>query len=93
VAQHALCNVIAPFLSGASFAIATPAGWVRARIGVPISTKMAEAMRTHLGGRVYCLKADIRKYFASIDHEILMRLISRVLKDERVLANVQRDNR
>src|SRR3989344_564998 len=33
----------------------------------------------------YVLKADIKHYFPSVDHEVLMRLIKRKIDDERVL--------
>ncbi len=35
--------------------------------------------------KVYVLKCDVRKYFASIDHETLLRLIETQVKDERIL--------
>jgi retron-type reverse transcriptase len=34
---------------------------------------------------VYCLKCDISKYFDSIDHEVLMSLIERKIKDPKLL--------
>lgn len=34
--------------------------------------------------KVYALKCDVRKYFASIDHEILMQLIERRVQDEQI---------
>lgn len=37
-------------------------------------------------GRIYVLKADISKFFASIDHEILKRLIRKRIADPRMLA-------
>lgn len=36
-------------------------------------------------GRVYVLKADISKYFYSIDHDILMRIVARTIGDPDVL--------
>ena len=35
--------------------------------------------------KVYCLKCDIHHYFASIDHDVLKRLIRRRIGDERTL--------
>ena len=37
----------------------------------------------YVGG--YALKADIKKYFESVDHEILLRIIREKVKDENVL--------
>jgi len=45
---------------------------------------LGECLRTH--GRIYVLKADIRKYFASIDHHHAKRLIRRAVKCPRTLA-------
>ena len=39
--------------------------------------------------KVYVLKCDVRRYFASIDHEILLRLIERRVYDERVLELIR----
>lgn len=37
-------------------------------------------------GTKYCLKLDIRKYYPSIDHEILKEIVRRKIKDERLLV-------
>ena len=39
--------------------------------------------------KVYVLKCDVRKYFASIDHEILLRLIARRVTDDIVLELIR----
>lgn len=39
--------------------------------------------------KVYVLKCDVRKYFASIDHEILLRLITRRVTDDSVLELIR----
>lgn len=39
--------------------------------------------------KVYVLKCDVRKYFASIDHETLLELIARKIDDEAVLELVR----
>lgn len=39
--------------------------------------------------KVYVLKCDIRKYFASIDHEILLALIARRVTDDAVLELIR----
>lgn len=33
----------------------------------------------------YALKCDVRKYFPSIDHEVLTGLLARVIADERLM--------
>lgn len=39
--------------------------------------------------KAYVLKCDIRKYFASIDHEILLGLIARRIKNEEILELIR----
>jgi retron-type reverse transcriptase len=38
----------------------------------------------------YCLKADIKHYFQEIDHEILLRIIKKKIKDEKVIWLIER---
>ncbi|MCX6749062.1 MAG: reverse transcriptase domain-containing protein [Candidatus Pacearchaeota archaeon] len=41
---------------------------------------------THSGSRIaFCLKADIRHYFQEVNHSILIELIKRKIKDEKVI--------
>lgn len=37
-------------------------------------------------GTAYCLKLDIRKFYPSIDHDVLKRIVRRKIKDERLLC-------
>lgn len=37
----------------------------------------------------YALKCDVRKYFPSIDHEVLVRLLGRVIADERLMLLIR----
>ena len=39
--------------------------------------------------RVYVLKCDVRKYFASIDHEILLSLVARRVQDDATLELIR----
>lgn len=39
--------------------------------------------------KVYVLKCDVRKFFASIDHEILLRLITRCIEDDATLELIR----
>src|SRR3989344_9686743 len=38
----------------------------------------------------YCLKADIRKYFDNVDHEILLTIIRRKISDEKIIWLVKK---
>lgn len=48
---------------------------------------LRQCLREH--GEVFVLKADISKYFASIDHEILIKLLRRRIADKRIMAVIE----
>lgn len=45
-----------------------------------------QALKTDAAGTRYCLKIDVRKFYPSIDHEILKKVVRRKIKDSRLLA-------
>lgn len=79
VAQHALCNVIEPLFDRTfiddSYACRKDKGSHKA-VG-----RYTEFSRKNQ----YVLKCDIKSYFASIDHELLYRLILKKIKDPHAL--------
>lgn len=79
VVHHAVMNVLEPILD---------------RHFHPHSYACRKAKGTHaaadrlqglMGRRRYLLQCDVRKFFPSIDHEILKRMFRRLIKDQRVL--------
>jgi RNA-directed DNA polymerase len=80
VVHHALCNIIEPIFERGfihdSYANRCGKGTHRA---IQRCTQFARNNR-------YVLKADIRKYFPSIDHQILLSLLAKKIKDVDVLA-------
>lgn len=77
VVQHSLCNIIEPIFERSmihdSYACRRGQGVLS---GVLRTTRfLRDASRRW--ERVYCLKADITKFFPSIDHAILKRIIRR----------------
>ncbi len=38
----------------------------------------------------YCLKADIRKYFDTVDHEVLIKLLKRRIKDKQTISLIKK---
>jgi retron-type reverse transcriptase len=84
VVHHALCNLIEPIFERTfiydSYANRKSKGTHRA------VNRFTEFCRKNR----YVLKCDIRKYFPSIDHEILYGLIARKLKDPDVLWLIRR---
>jgi RNA-directed DNA polymerase len=74
VVHHALCNVIMPLLEP-TLIEQTYAN----RVGYGTHRALKQFTRWARRYR-YCLQCDIRKYFPSIDHEILKALIRRKIK-------------
>lgn len=75
VVHHAICNVIEPIWEARfiydSYACRPGKG---THAG---ADRLTEFLRHHKRrfGRIYCLKADISKYFPSIDHSVLKNLL------------------
>jgi hypothetical protein len=82
VVHHALCNIIEPIFEARfipdSFACRKGKGTLAA-----LERCRALARRFHTG---YVLKADISKFFYSVDHAIMLSVLSRHIADKRVLA-------
>lgn len=86
VLQHAMYNTLEPlwerrFISD-SYACRVGKGTHAAANRA--QQMLRECLRRH--GRIYVLKADISKYFASIDHRIAKRLIRRAVACPKTLA-------
>lgn len=47
-----------------------------------------KALRSDKQGTKYCLKLDIKKYYPSIDHDVLKRIVRSTIKDKRLLKNL-----
>lgn len=83
VLHHAVCNVIGPIFESGFFFHSYAC---RAGKGTLAGVEATERMLRSFGDKkVYCLKCDIHHYFASIDHDVLKRLIRRRIADERTL--------
>jgi retron-type reverse transcriptase len=84
VVHHALCNVIEPILDKAmvyySFACRENKGTHRA----------IQQAWSYVRQKAYVLKFDIKKYFFTIDHEILFDAIKKKITDEKILALTQK---
>ena len=86
VVHHALCNIIEPLFERGfihdSFACRTGRGVHQGVLRTTDFLRRAERK----WGRVYCLKADIRKFFPNIDHDALKRIIRRKIACADTLA-------
>lgn len=81
IVHHAICNIIEPIFDKnfvkESFACRIGKGNHRAVLKFKSMIRVFE--------NSYCLKCDISKYFASIKHNILLDLIKKKIKDERLV--------
>ena len=81
VMHHALCNIIEPIFEKTfifdSYACRKEKGTHRAIKKLKSFLKNNEDL--------YCFKCDISKYFDSINHDILLSLIRKKIKDERII--------
>ena len=86
VVHHALCNIIEPIFERSmihdSYACRRGQGVLS---GVKRTTRfLRDAARRW--GKVYCLKADVTKFFPSIDHETLKQIIRKRISCPDTLA-------
>lgn len=83
IVHHALCNVIEPIFDKIfiydSYACRKGKG---IHFG---ANRLTKFLRRYRNKKLYALKCDIKKYFESIDHEILLKIISRKINDDEVL--------
>lgn len=85
VVHHALCNIIEPIFESIfihdSFAN-------RKGKGILAALQRFEHFKRKIlqaHGKVYVLKADIRKYFDEVDHLVLLTIIKKKIKDSKIL--------
>ncbi|MCG6537889.1 MAG: reverse transcriptase/maturase family protein, partial [Syntrophales bacterium LBB04] len=80
IIHHAIMNIIEPIWNGLflddSYACRRMKGTHMAMYRVVDFFRRAKQQY----GKVYCLKADISKFFPSINHHVLMRIIERKIK-------------
>lgn len=53
--------------------------------GIGAAVHAVKTMLKDIPGTTYCLKIDIKKFYPSIDHDILFRLLQRKIKDKDLL--------
>lgn len=79
VVHHAFCNIVEPLFDKTfiydSYACRIEKGTHRA----------LDRAQEFLRMNKYVLQCDIRKYFPSIDHQVLLSIIAKKIKDEKVL--------
>lgn len=87
IVHHALVNVLDPMYEPTfietSYASRMGKGTHR---GFKQLHRYAHELSQNNTQTVWCLKSDIRKFFDSMDHAVLMKILRRKVKDERVLG-------
>lgn len=83
IVHHAIMNILEPIWVG-SMTADTYAN-IKGRGIHKCFSNLLKVLRNDPEGTRYCLKLDIRKYFPSIDHELLKKEIRRKIKDLRLL--------
>ncbi|MFW5988633.1 MAG: reverse transcriptase domain-containing protein, partial [Desulfosudaceae bacterium] len=85
VVHHALVDTIEPLFERKmiydSYACRLNKGVHRA--SARVQQQLRQARRNH--GRIYVLQADISKYFPSINHDTLLAVLARTVRDKDVL--------
>ena len=86
VVHHALCNIIEPIFDKGfiydSYACRKGKGTHKA---IKRLEKFIKSSKDKLLSKTHCLKCDVSKYFDSIHHEILLKIIEKKIADQKVL--------
>lgn len=83
IAHHAIMNVIEPYLVN-RFTMDTYS-CIKGR-GIHLAArKLKHILKTDPENTKYCLKLDVKKFFPSVDRDIMMDLFRKVFKDKKFL--------
>lgn len=83
ITHHAIVNVLGPIWT--KMFIANTYANIKHR-GIKLAVNdVKKALRDRYNTK-YCLKVDIRKYYPSINHDVLYNIISKKIKDQNVLV-------
>ena len=84
IVHHAIMNVLEPIFN--KLYTADTYACIKGRGAHLARKRIKEILRRDPDGTRYCLKLDIRKYYPSIDHDVLKEIIRRKIRDARLLA-------
>lgn len=83
IVHHAIMNILEPIW--VSLFVKDTYSCIKTR-GIHKAAKNVKyALRNDVEGTRYCLKIDVRKFYPSIDHDILKQVLRRKLKDKDLL--------
>lgn len=84
IVHHAVMNILEPVW--VSVFTADTYSCIKVRGIQAAADKLRNVIDRDKPGCAYCLKIDIRKFYPSIDHDILKRIVRRKIKDTRLLT-------
>lgn len=84
IVHHAIMNVLEPIW--VSVFTKNTYSCIKNRGIHKCAKDVKQALRQDPDGTRYCLKIDIRKFYPSINHDVLKAVVRRKIKDERLLA-------
>ncbi len=82
IVQHAIMNILEPIWT--SVFISHTYSCIKGK-GIHGALKHIRRDMKDVSGTVYCLKMDIRKFYPSIDHDIMKSIIRKKIKDNQLL--------
>jgi len=91
IVHHALCNVIEPIFDRTFIYDNCANRKGRGNLfAIKRFEKFQRKVTKNLTKNAFCLKADIKHYFQEINHEILLEIIQRKIKDEKTMWLIER---
>ena len=84
IVHHAIVQVLEPIFT--KMYTADTYACIRGRGGHLARKRIITAMRRDPEGTRYCLKLDVKKYYPSVNHDILKEILARKFKDVRLLG-------
>jgi RNA-directed DNA polymerase len=83
IVHHAVMNILEP-IWGSVFSKDTYS-CIKGRGIHSAAKKIKQCLSSDKTGTIYCLKIDVRKFYPSIDHDVLKEILRRKLKDNDLL--------
>jgi len=82
ITHHAIMNLLEPIF--VSVFTADTFSCIKGR-GIHAAASAVKTALTDVPGTLYCLKMDVKKFYPSIDHDVLKQLLRRKVKDNDLL--------
>lgn len=84
IVHHAIMNIMEPIW--VNIFIANTYACIKGRGIHKLAYDLKKVLRKDPNGTKYCLKIDIKKFYPSINHDILKSIIRRRIKDKKLLS-------